>query len=143
MSRGHQQERFIAWQLNCLVTENGCKFKPVEIKLEPARDWLRIAPPKKPIGVLAEIIERVGQVCKVEPQQIKSCRRDANIARARQLVMWLAWKKTGYSFPRIGTILDRDHATVMHGCKKVEKAPEKFEPELSLLRTWLHERFDG
>ncbi len=143
MSRGHQQERFIAWQLNCLVTANGCKFQPVEIKLEPSRDWLRIAPPKKPIGVLAEIIERVAQVCKVEPQHIKSDRRDANIVRARQLVMWLAWKKTGYSFPRIGTILSRDHATVMHGCKKVEQKPDKFEPELSLLRTWLHERFDG
>jgi hypothetical protein len=47
MSRGHQQERFMAWQLNCLVTENGCKFKPVEIKLEPSRDWLRIAPAKQ------------------------------------------------------------------------------------------------
>tara|TARA_B100002019_G_scaffold293505_1_gene321695 strand:+ start:6817 stop:6993 length:177 start_codon:yes stop_codon:yes gene_type:complete len=35
--------------------------------------------------------------------------------------MYLSFKYTGYSFPKIGHILSRDHSTIIYGVKKITR----------------------
>lgn len=52
--------------------------------------------------------------------EIKSFRRDQRIARARQVVYWLARETTVKSYPQIGQMLSgRDHTTIMCGVTRV------------------------
>ena len=48
--------------------------------------------------------------------------RQRAIAEARSLAMHLAWKTTGKSLQQIGRYFGgRDHSTVLHSCRKIEK----------------------
>lgn len=54
-----------------------------------------------------------------------SDRRGRAIARPRQVAMWLARHLTVHSIPEIGRYFGgRDHTTVLHALKVVEKAVE-------------------
>lgn len=52
-------------------------------------------------------------------------RRAREIARPRQIAMWLAVRATGSSLPQIGRALNRDHTTVLHGIGVIEDLREK------------------
>ena len=47
--------------------------------------------------------------------------RARNVARPRQIAMYLAKQLTSRSLPEIGRKFDRDHTTVMHAVRKVEE----------------------
>ena len=50
-----------------------------------------------------------------------SNRRTLAVVKSRQIAYWLARSFTLLSYPGIGRRLgDRDHTTVMHGCKRVD-----------------------
>lgn len=48
--------------------------------------------------------------------QIMSSDRRYRTSRARQEVMW-TFRQDGWSFPKIGALVGRDHTTVMHGVR--------------------------
>ncbi|MCD4780127.1 MAG: chromosomal replication initiator protein DnaA [Candidatus Omnitrophica bacterium] len=53
---------------------------------------------------------------------LKSKRRSRNIVIPRQVAMYLSRKLTNMSLPEIGSAFGgRDHTTVLHSCKKVDK----------------------
>jgi chromosomal replication initiator protein len=71
------------------------------------------------------IIKAVGTKLEVKIPDIKSRKKNKNIAAARQICMYLARKLTNSSFPDIGNkIGNRDHSTVIYACNKVEKLIE-------------------
>ncbi len=47
--------------------------------------------------------------------------RAANIARPRQVAMFIARELTRHSLPEIGRAFGRDHSTVMHACRKIQQ----------------------
>jgi chromosomal replication initiator protein len=50
-----------------------------------------------------------------------SPRRSINIARPRQIAMYLCKEITSFSYPEIGKAFGgKDHTTVMHAVKKIE-----------------------
>ena len=64
-------------------------------------------------------------------------RRPKNIAWPRQIAMYLSRTMTNNSFPVIGSAFSRNHATVVHACKAVEKEQSKditLRQTLSLLQ---------
>ena len=64
-------------------------------------------------------------------------KRTQNIAWPRQVAMYLSREMTSQSFPTIGDSFGRNHATVVHACKTVEKEQTvdlKLRQTLSLLR---------
>lgn len=64
-------------------------------------------------------------------------KRPKNIAWPRQVAMYLSRTMTNQSFPVIGNAFSRNHATVVHACKMIEKeqtADLKLRQTLSLLR---------
>lgn len=64
-------------------------------------------------------------------------KRPKNIAWPRQVAMYLTRTMTDHSFPVIGNAFSRNHATVVHACKTVEREQSKdvkLRQTLSLLR---------
>jgi chromosomal replication initiator protein len=52
---------------------------------------------------------------------MSTSRRSINIARPRQIAMYLCKSLTTFSYPEIGKNFGgKDHTTVMHGVKKIE-----------------------
>lgn len=69
-----------------------------------------------------DVLRRVCAHHDVTMSELRSSRRHARIARARHEASWLLREVVvpRPSFPEIGRLLLKDHATVMHGCAKVE-----------------------
>ena len=61
---------------------------------------------------------------------MSSSRRSINIARPRQIAMFLCKDLTSYSYPEIGRAFGgKDHTTVIHAVKKIESMLE-IDPKL-------------
>jgi chromosomal replication initiator protein len=69
---------------------------------------------------LNAVVEATATYFRLSPDDLASRKRTQIIARARQLVMYLAREETTASLPQIGEALGgRDHSTVVHGCSKI------------------------
>ena len=92
-----------------------------EITLEFARHVLEKnaitkPQPKSKRTTFDYILDRVAEQMGVEVSDILGRGRKADVALARQMVMYLASRHTDLSTPRIGTLLGgRSHTTVLHG----------------------------
>ena len=63
------------------------------------------------------------QVCNhfmIKDSDLKSTRRDRNVARPRQIAMYLAKNMTSKSLPEIGIAFGRDHSTIIHAIRTIE-----------------------
>jgi len=86
-----------------------------------------LAPPHQPGQPAAPspkaIIEAVAKAFGVPPQALIGTRRDRTTTLARQTVMYLMHEMAGYRVADIGRGLgNRDHSTVIHGCRKISAA---------------------
>ncbi len=67
------------------------------------------------------IIAEVSRFYSIDPSVIRSTLKNKNTADARQIAMHLIRTMTNLSLPEIGREFGRDHSTVIHALKKVEK----------------------
>ncbi|MCL5439141.1 MAG: chromosomal replication initiator protein DnaA [Patescibacteria group bacterium] len=68
-----------------------------------------------------DIIKNVCVFYNIKSTQIKGPKRDASLAKARQVAMYLLKKELNLSLVEIGNILGgRDHTTIMYGVEKIE-----------------------
>lgn len=67
------------------------------------------------IDVMRVVARRYGR----SVLDFKSTRRCAPIVRPRQIAMYVAYKVTMHSTPRIGRAFHRDHTTVLHALRKI------------------------
>lgn len=81
------------------------------------KDMLRSIDRKTTID---EIQKKVAEYFNISVKEMQSSRRARNVARPRQIAMYLAKQLTSRSLPEIGRKFDRDHTTVMHAVRKVE-----------------------
>ncbi len=92
----------------------------------------------------SEIIDRVAHHFGIEPEQLIGRTRKRDIARPRQIAMYLIREETGTSLPRIGDLLDgRDHSTVLYGCERVAELMDEdleFRREVMTVRQRLYDR---
>ena len=80
---------------------------------------------------VATIIKVVAEAMQVKPQDILGDRRQQNIARARQVAMYLTRKITGLSYPVIGEKFGgKDHSTVINAEQRIEELMGA-DPELT------------
>ncbi len=91
-----------------------------------------------------EIIEQVAHYFGLEVSQVRGRSRKRDIARPRQVAMYLIREETDASLPQIGDLLDgRDHSTVLYGCDRVAELLEEdldFRRKVTTLRQRLYER---
>jgi len=71
---------------------------------------------------IADVMTVVSKAHDLTVDQLKSKRRTQDLARARQIAMYLAREMTGASLNQIGRAFGgRDHSTVAHACQKINK----------------------
>ena len=69
---------------------------------------------------ISRIEKIVAEHYKISIEDLKSKKRNADIAFPRQIAMYLIRKITDESFPKIGQEFGgKDHSTVMHACEKI------------------------
>ena len=68
-----------------------------------------------------DIIAETARYFQVTPEDIKSIRRQKNIATARHVSAYLIRILTSCSLESIGAVLNRDHATINSSIKKIER----------------------
>ncbi|HEX7388541.1 MAG TPA: chromosomal replication initiator protein DnaA [Acidiphilium sp.] len=126
--------------LNRLVAHAHLFERPVTLEAahEVLHDVLRAYDRKVTIE---EIQKRVAEHYNIRVSEMSSARRARNIARPRQIAMYLAKQLTSRSLPEIGRKFgNRDHTTVMHAVAKVNQligADPGFAEDVELLRRTL------
>ena len=87
------------------------------------RELSNIITPDKPREITAQlIIEVVSEHFHISVDQMISKTRSSEIARPRQIAMYLCREMADFSYPRIGEFFGgRDHTTVIHAYEKIVK----------------------
>ena len=101
-----------------------------DITMEIAvKELQNIISPDKPREVTAELIlEVVTEHFGITEEQIMSKSRSSDIAKPRQISMYLCKKLTDLPLDAIGQLLGgRDHSTVIHGVRKISEEIEADE----------------
>ena len=99
------------------------RFSNREIDLDLAKDTLQDLTLFQERKISIENIQKtVADYFSIRVADLKSKRRNRQIARPRQIAMALAKELTSMSLPDIGDSFGgRDHTTVIHACKKVDE----------------------
>ncbi|MEM7544817.1 MAG: chromosomal replication initiator protein DnaA [Pseudomonadota bacterium] len=110
----------------------------MDMTLECLSDLLRASDRKVTID---EIMRKVAEHYNLRLSDMTSARRARNVARPRQIAMYLAKTLTSKSLPDIGRRFGgRDHTTVMHAVKRVESLKDtdnQIAEDVELLRRML------
>ena len=109
-----------------------------EITMDIAiRELQNIISPDKPREITPQlVIEIVAEHFNISTAQMISKNRSSEIARPRQIAMYLCKNMTNSSLEMIGAILGgRDHSTIIHGILKITEDYEKNEDFHHLLET--------
>ena len=126
--------------LNRLVAHANLFGRPVTLEScqEVLHDILRAHDRRVTIE---EIQKRVAEHYNMRLADMSSARRARNVARPRQVAMYLAKQLTSRSLPEIGRKFgNRDHTTVMHAVAKVQELMQQdagFAEDVELLRRML------
>ena len=113
-----------------------------EITLETTHEVLRDLLKANDRRITIEDIQkRVAEYYGIKISDMQSARRSQNVARPRQVAMYLAKALTSRSLPEIGRKFGgRDHTTVLHAVRKVEEVriqDREFSDDLDILRRTL------
>jgi len=126
--------------LNRLVAHANLFGRPVTIETaqEVLHDLLRAH--EKRVSI-EEIQKKVAEHYNIRLTDMSSARRARNVARPRQVAMYLAKQLTSRSLPEIGRRFgNRDHTTVMHAVARVAELMQQdasFAEDVALLRKML------
>lgn len=109
-----------------------------DINLETTQDVLRdLLRANEKVITIEDIQKQVAERFNIKVSDMHSSRRSIAIARPRQIAMYLAKTLTPKSYPEIGKKFGgKDHTTVIHAVKKVEKLREtdkEFAEDIELL----------
>lgn len=104
-------------------------YSPKEINLEFAQENLKdyIGNSLYITNNIAKIQKAVAEFYDLTVENLKSKKRTANINKARQVAMYLCKMTTEETIERIGLEFNRDHATVIHACDKIDEEYKKNE----------------
>ena len=112
----------------------------LNLAIEALKDYINAGySEKNDVGRIQKI---VADYFKISIEDLKSKKRNADIAFPRQIAMYLCRKHTDESFPKIGIEFGgKDHSTVMHSCEKIEqeiKNNKRLAEEIDKLEKDLH-----
>ncbi len=68
------------------------------------------------------IVEKTAAFYSLNPEDILGKGKTKNIAAARQMATYLMRKLTTLTLEEIGTVLNRDHSTILHSIRKIEES---------------------
>ncbi len=97
-----------------------------------------LKPGASSVPSLEDIEQRVTVHFGLKPGELKARRRTRKVAGARQLAMYMMRTRASASFPSIGEFMGgRDHSTVIHACRTVERRIENDQRYRGVVETLL------
>ena len=66
-----------------------------------------------------DLVRAANAVYRLEPGELCGDGRPQRLVEPRYLVFWLANRRLGIAYAKIGRLMNRDHTTVMHGVDRV------------------------
>jgi chromosomal replication initiator protein len=120
---------------NLIAQSSGLNHANVEIAqkalaMTQSTEASAVGAPIRKVVTIPGIIDHISKKYGIPTTTIIGKKRTADVAAARQIAMYLSRELTDESFPKIGLAFGgKDHATVMHAYRKVDKDIEK-RPEL-------------
>ncbi len=98
-------------------------FHQTPVTLELAQRYLQaVFHPATPQVTVAAIIDAVARYHNLRSADLMGARKARQMSGPRQIAMYLARELTHLSYPELGKEFGgRDHSTIQHGCKKIEK----------------------
>ncbi len=107
----------------------------VELAQRVLQDIFETRPRKITVTLVQQV---VANHYHVEPESMRSSARNRKVTFPRQIAMYLVRELTNLSLPDIGRNFGgRDHTTVMHACKKIERSQaqdRKFKESIMQIR---------
>ena len=113
-------------------------LEDTEITMEIAvRELQNIIAPNKPREITPQlVIEIVAEHFNISTDQMISKNRSNEIAKPRQIAMYLCKNMTAAPLDTIGSLLGgRDHSTIIHGIRKITEEYEKDDNFHNLIET--------
>ncbi|MFO0915480.1 MAG: helix-turn-helix domain-containing protein [Pirellulales bacterium] len=99
--------------------------EPSRLSLTDVRLRIDQVAPERAVS-LADIVKATARQCRLRVADIRGKSRRTGNMRARSIAMYLAREMTGLSLERIGEYFSgRDHTTVIHACRKIERLLER------------------
>ena len=122
--------------LNKLLAFNNLEHTTITMEIAE-RELANIITPDKPREITSQlIIEVVSEHFHISIDQMISKSRSSDIAKPRQIAMYLCKNMTSNPLDSIGALLGgRDHSTIIHGIKKVTEEYENNENTRALIET--------
>lgn len=80
-----------------------------------------------------ELVSSVADLFGLTPESVLSKGRNSTQADARWVIAYVMRSQMNMSLPAIGRRLGRDHTTILHGLRQIEKRPDL----VSLARTFM------
>ena len=108
--------------LNRIIACSQLNMEPITI--ENAAEWLKDIIKMQEQGPISidVIQDAVSSYFGFEVEDLKSPKRTADLAFARQVAMYLSRELTDLSLQQIGVAFNKkDHTTVLHACRKIEE----------------------
>jgi len=113
-----------------------------DISLELVQLVLGNILPKKPQLSVKSVLEKTAQYYEISLADILGVKRGKDIVLPRQIAMYIMREDLHLSYPKIAINLGgKDHTTIMHGAKKIEKmykTDSDFATELGQLREFIN-----
>ncbi len=78
---------------------------------------------------LEDILSFVCNFYSVDVADVKGLKKPNEIVKARQVYSWIALRTTEHTQAAIGRVINRNHATILHGYNKIEEQ-SRIYPEI-------------
>ncbi|MCH5205930.1 MAG: chromosomal replication initiator protein DnaA [Oscillospiraceae bacterium] len=117
-------------QIEGVVTKLNALYMVSQVKptIAVAQNVIKdIVTDHQPIPVTVDkIVSEVGKIYNIEPEEMRSQRRTANISQARKVAIYVIQDVTGLPYESIGQEFNgRDHSTVVYAIKSVKEEMER------------------
>lgn len=121
--RLHSNVRELEGALNRVIAFTQLTHRPLTVDM--AKEALRdLFAAQERMVTLDNIQKTVADFYKISVRELTSDKRTRNLARPRQIAMFISKELTSHSLPEIGDAYKRDHTTVLHACRQVIKLRE-------------------
>lgn len=121
--RLHSNVRELEGALNRVIAFTQLTHRPLTVDM--AKEALRdLFAAQERMVTLDNIQKTVADFYKISVRELTSDKRTRNLARPRQIAMFISKELTSHSLPEIGDAYKRDHTTVLHACRQVVKLRE-------------------
>ncbi len=111
--------------LNRLAALQGFYHEPISLAFARRHLPAVFEPPPTPVVTASAIIEAVARFHNLRSADITGQKKNRTLTRPRHIAMYLGRRYSNLSFPELGREFgDRDHSTIQHGFRKVEKELE-------------------